>query len=67
MRPQSPFYTISQEDKEHLVQSILSDPQEFIQEFQKSILRIDKYKDELSTLPTKEDRLRRVSEILKEE
>lgn len=67
MRPQSPFNTISQEEKELLVQTILNDPQEFIQEFQKSIQKIDKYKDELSTLPTKEDRLRRVSEILKEE
>ena len=67
MRPQTPFNTISQEEKENLLQSILSDPQEFIQEFQKSIQKIDKYKDELSTLPTKEDRLKRVSEILKED
>ena len=66
MRIQSSFHSLSQKEKEQIVQSILSDPREFVQEFQKYVQRVDNHRLELTRLSAKKDRLERVSEILRE-
>lgn len=54
----------SEQEYEQLRQEILNNPEEFIQEFQKSIQWIDLHRDELHSLSTPQERRQRIFTLL---
>ena len=55
----------TQQEWNEVLELVKNNRSEFIKEFQKSILTIDKHRDDLLLLPTKEDRVKRIRELIR--
>lgn len=55
----------TQQEWNEVLELVKNNRSEFIKEFQKSLLTIDKHRDDLLLLPTKEDRVKRIKELIR--
>lgn len=55
----------TQQEWNEVLELVKNNRSEFIREFQKSLLTIDKHRDDLLLLPTKEDRVKRIRELIR--
>lgn len=55
----------TQQEWNEVLELVKNNRSEFIKEFQKSLLTIDKHRDDLLLLPTKEDRVKRIRELIR--